>query len=55
MAGGRLRYTLAIRNPDTQEVESLLQGAEVPVWARDLVHADDVEPVRRVSSAKSEG
>lgn len=40
---GKLRGTMAFRNPETQEVVSLLAGSEVPEWAVGLVHPDDLE------------
>jgi len=47
-----LRYTLVVRHPETGEATPLLQGSEVPDWAKDLVQPDDVEgeaakPARR--------
>jgi hypothetical protein len=37
-----LKYTLVVRDPDGQAV-ALLAGSEVPDWASDLVHPDDLE------------
>lgn len=38
-----LRYTLVVRHPDTLDAVPLLAGSEVPDWATDLVHPDDLE------------
>ena len=43
MSAGKLRYTLVVRHPDTDAPTALLGGEEVPDWASDLVHADDLE------------
>lgn len=40
---GVLRYTLVVRNPETLEATALLAGTQVPGWAAELVHADDLE------------
>ena len=37
-----LKYTLVVRDPDGQAV-ALLAGSDVPDWATDLVHPDNVE------------
>lgn len=42
MSAGVLRYTLVVRDEGGQPV-ALLEGQEVPEWARELVHADDLE------------
>ena len=44
---GVLRYTLVVRNPETLEATALLAGTQVPGWAAELVHADDLEVVGR--------
>lgn len=41
-AGGVLRYTLVLRNPETLMPEALLEGQPVPAWAKGLVHAEDL-------------
>ena len=38
-----LRYTLVVRDPEGVAV-ALVAGSEVPEWAADLVHPDDLEP-----------
>ena len=38
-----LRYTLVVRDPEGVAV-ALVAGSEVPEWAADLVHSDDLEP-----------
>ena len=38
-----LKYTLVVRNPEGGAV-ALLAGSEVPEWATDMVHPDDIEP-----------
>lgn len=38
-----LRYTLAVRHPDSGAATALLAGTAVPDWATDLVHPDDLE------------
>lgn len=38
---GKLKHTLVVRNPDGEAV-ALVEGSEVPDWASDLVHSDDV-------------
>lgn len=43
MSAGVLKYTLVVRHPDTDAPTALLVGEAVPAWARDLVHADDVD------------
>lgn len=37
-----LNKTLAVRNPETLEAVALVEGSELPDWATDLVHADDL-------------
>lgn len=44
-----MKYTVIRENPETLQSEALLQGEPVPAWAKDLVHADDLE-----SSSKSQ-
>lgn len=39
---GKLKHTMVIRNPETLLPEALLEGSEVPAWAKDLVHADNL-------------
>jgi hypothetical protein len=39
---GVLRYTVIRHNPETGMAEPLREGTEVPKWATDLVHADDM-------------
>lgn len=45
----RMRYTMAVRNPETLEVHALLEGSVVPSWASELVAEVDTvagpEPV----------
>lgn len=45
----RMRYTMAVRNPETLEVRALLEGSVVPSWASELVAEVDTvagpEPV----------
>lgn len=41
---GNLRYTLVVRHPDNGVATALVEGSEVPDWATDLVHKDDLEP-----------
>lgn len=45
----RMRYTMAVRNPETLEVHALLKGSTVPSWAEDIVKdvdtIDGPEPV----------
>lgn len=40
---GKLRYTLVVRHPETSLPAALVEGSEVPDWASDLVHADDLD------------
>lgn len=40
---GALKYNIAVRNPETYDAVVLLAGEEVPEWATDLVHPDDME------------
>lgn len=57
---GALRYTLVVRHPETGIATPLLAGEEVPNWAADLVHADDVEgaapkaPAKKAAASKTE-
>lgn len=39
---GVLRHTMVLRNPETLEATALLEGSELPEWAKDLVHADNL-------------
>lgn len=39
---GVLRYTVIRHNPETAMAVPLVAGSEVPEWAADLVHADDL-------------
>lgn len=43
MTSGVLKYTLVVRHPETAAATALVAGSEVPDWASDLVHADDLE------------
>lgn len=56
---GALRYTVVVRHPDSGIATPLLAGEEVPDWATDLVHGDDLEgdtktPAKRSASSKTE-
>lgn len=42
MSGKRLKSTIVVRNPETLEATALLEGSEVPEWATDLVHPDNL-------------
>lgn len=44
MSARVLRYTVVVRHPDTSVATALLAGSEVPDWAKDLVHSDDLVP-----------
>lgn len=44
MSAGDLKYTLVVVHPETGAPTPLVVGSQVPSWAKDLVHADDVEP-----------
>lgn len=53
--GGRLKYTLVVRHPETAAPTALLAGESVPHWATDLVHKDDLEgaPAKAAASTAS--
>lgn len=38
-----LKYTVVVRHPETYQAVALLAGTPVPAWAKDLVHADDID------------
>ena len=38
-----LKYTLIVVHPETSVPTALLAGSEVPDWAVDLVHSDDID------------
>ena len=38
-----LKYTVVVRHPETFQAVALLAGQPVPAWAKDLVHADDID------------
>lgn len=38
----RLVRTVIVRNPETFVAEALVEGSEVPEWAADLIHEDDL-------------
>lgn len=38
-----LKYTVVVRHPETYQAVPLLAGTPVPAWAKDLVHADDID------------
>ncbi|MCW2758065.1 MAG: hypothetical protein JWO46_1811 [Nocardioidaceae bacterium] len=40
--GGVLKYTVVRVHPDTMIATPLLEGTQVPDWAKDLVHSDDL-------------
>lgn len=56
---GKLRYTLIVRHPETDVATALVAGSEVPAWASNLVHADDLEgsepkmPAKKAASSKT--
>lgn len=59
MSSGSLRYTLVVRHPENGVATALVEGSEVPDWAKDLVHQDDLEPatkapVKKAAASKSE-
>lgn len=39
---GTLKSTVVVRHPETLEAHALLEGSEVPDWATDLVHPDNL-------------
>lgn len=43
MSAGVLKYTVVRVNPETMTATAILAGSEVPEWASDMVHADDLE------------
>lgn len=51
----RMRYTMAVRNPETLEVHALLEGSVVPSWADGLVaDADTVDGPEPVPATGAE-
>lgn len=51
----RMRYTMAVRNPETLEVRALLEGSVVPSWANGLVaDADTVDGPEPVPATGTE-
>lgn len=51
-----MRYTMAVRNPETYEVHALLKGSEVPSWAESVVDDRDTEqgkPAPKVSASSA--
>lgn len=51
-----MRYTMAVRNPETYEVHALLEGSEVPSWAESIVDDRDTEqgkPAPKVSASSA--
>ena len=51
----RMRYTMAVRNPETLEVHALLEGSVVPSWANGLVaDADTVDGPEPVPATGTE-
>lgn len=53
MTAGTLRYTLVVRHPDNGVATALVAGSEVPDWATDLVHKDDLEPAAKPPAKKA--
>lgn len=51
MSAGILLHTMVVRNPDTMEAVALIAGTELPEWAVDLVHPDNVDG----ATSKSDG
>jgi hypothetical protein len=47
---GKLKHTLVVRNPETLEATALLEGSEVPEWATDLVHPDNLDNGKSAST-----
>lgn len=51
----RMRYTMAVRNPETLEVHALLEGSVVPSWANGLAaDADTVDGPEPVPATGTE-
>lgn len=49
-----LKYTLVVRHPESGEPVALLEGTQVPSWAKDLVDPDDLDEVSGESRTKTE-
>lgn len=54
MSRGVLKYTLVVRHPDTGVATPIVAGSEVPEWAEDLVHDDDLETTPGPSTSTSD-
>lgn len=48
-----LKYTLVVRHPETGEAVALKAGEDVPKWATDLVHKDDLDPDKTPTRRKT--